>query len=64
VIPDKYHEGKKRAKKKKRGEAFQKMKLSPSCEGKIPLDIVLSRNNRNFLPNALKIGKFFLLYLF
>jgi hypothetical protein len=51
--------------KKKRGEAFHKMKLSSFCEGKIPLDIiVLSRNNRNFLSNALKIGKIFLVYLF
>jgi len=31
---------------------------------KIPLHIVLSRNNRNFLPDALKFGKIFLVYLF
>jgi hypothetical protein len=49
----KYHERKKKG-KKKRGETFQKMKTlsicEGNCEGKIPLDIVLSRNNRNFLP--------------
>ncbi len=37
------------------------MKLSSFfCEGKIPLDIVLFRNNRNFLVDALKNWEIFL----
>jgi len=60
VIPDKCHEEKK-GKKKRWG--ISKIETLSFCEGRIPLDIVLSRNNRNFLPNALKIGKFFLVYL-